>query len=123
MINIDEVGQIHQVLVDNFGGSNGLRDVTALQSALARPFQKYNNLDLYPTVLEKVAAILESILTNHPFVDGNKRTGYTVMRLYLLINGFDIEATTDEKYEFIMNIASGTLKYQEIVVWLRSNIK
>jgi death-on-curing protein len=63
------------------------------------------------------------MLVNHPFLDGNKRTGYTLLKLYLLNYGLDITASRDNKYEFIINIASGTLKYDGILDWLISNIK
>ncbi|HXB44389.1 MAG TPA: type II toxin-antitoxin system death-on-curing family toxin [Puia sp.] len=77
--------------------------------------------DLYPSVIEKAASLIESILINHPFKDGNKRIGYLLLRLYLLNNDLDIVASQDNKYEFVINIASGTLKFDGIVSWLASN--
>ena len=74
MISIQETEKLHKVLIDTFGGTHGIRDLDALQSALSRPFQTFDNSDLYPSVLEKAASLLESLLNNHPFVDGNKRT-------------------------------------------------
>jgi death on curing protein len=71
---------------------------------------------LYPSSIEKAAALLESILINHPFVDGNKRTGYTIMRLFLIQNGYDITGSQNEKNEFIVKVASGVIKYDEIVL-------
>jgi death-on-curing protein len=121
MITIDEVEQIHRTLIDNFGGIHGIRDISALQSALARPFQTFDTKELYPSILEKAAALIESILINHPFIDGNKRTGYALLRLYLLSYGSDIIASSDNKYEFVINIGSGTLKYDGIVNWLKDN--
>jgi death on curing protein len=123
MIPINEVEEMHRTLIGQFGGSHGIRDHSALQSALARPFQTFDNSELYPSILEKAAALIESILINHPFVDGNKRSGYTLLRLYLLAYGVDITASPDNKYEFVINIASGTLKYDGIVTWLKGNTK
>jgi death-on-curing protein len=123
MITIDEVLHIHQTLINDFGGIHGIRDISALESALARPFQTFDNKELYPSILEKAAALTESILINHPFMDGNKRTGYALLRLYLLSYGLDIIASSDNKYEFVINIASGTLKYEGIVTWLKGNTK
>lgn len=123
MITIDEVEKIHEILIASFGGSNGVRDRSALESALARPFQTFDAVKLYPTILEQGAALIESILVNHPFVDGNKRTGYTLLRLYLLNFRIDITASSDNKYEFVINIASGTLQYDGIVAWLKNNTK
>jgi death on curing protein len=118
MIPIKEVEQIHQGLIESFGGTSGLRDKAALESALQRPFQTFNQAELYPTVFEKASALLESLLGNHPFVDGNKRTGYTITRLFLLQNNFDINATQEQKYDFIIGIASGVTKYDQILAWI-----
>ena len=83
MISIKEVEIIHNILIDKFGGSKGIRDIGLLESALARPFSTFDNKDLYENPIEKASAILESIVINHPFIDGNKRTAYTLMRLLL----------------------------------------
>ena len=123
MISAKEVQQLHQILIDKFGGRPGIRDIGALESALSRPFQTFDNKELYPSAIEKAASLIESILTNHPFIDGNKRTGYTVLRLYLLQNSLEITASSDNRYEFVINIASGTLQYERIVDWLKSNTK
>ncbi|MDP4265129.1 MAG: type II toxin-antitoxin system death-on-curing family toxin [Bacteroidota bacterium] len=121
MIPIKEVEQLHRILIDKFGGLHGIRDNAALESALARPFQTFDGRELYSPVLEKAASLSESILINHPFIDGNKRTGYTLLRFFLIQNGIDITASQDNKYEFVIDIASGTLKYEGIVSWLTSN--
>ena len=121
MIELNEVLALHKLLIDTFGGSHGVRDLSALSSALARPFQTFENLELYPTPIEKASSLIESILINHPFIDGNKRVGYTLLRLFLLQNGLDIRADMDHKYEFVISIASGQLKYDAIVEWLRQN--
>ena len=121
MIPFKEVELLHRILIDKFGGSHGIRDKAALESAISRPFQTFDRNDLYPSVFEKAASLIESILVNHPFIDGNKRTGYTLLRLYLIQNGLDINASQDNKYEFVIDIASGTLKYEGILSWLKSN--
>ncbi len=82
-ISTDEVLAIHANLIRRYGGLSGVRDRGLLESALARPFQSFNGEDLYPSLEQKAAAILESIVKNHPFIDGNKRTGYVLMRLLL----------------------------------------
>jgi len=121
MIPFKEVELLDRILIDKFGGSHGIRDKAALESAISRPFQTFDGNDLYPSVFEKAASLIESILVNHPFIDGNKRTGYTLLRLYLIQNGLDINASQDNKYEFVIDIASGTLKYEGILSWLKSN--
>ena len=121
MISIKEAQQIHGILIDNFGGAHGIRDLPALESALKRPFQTFDNKGLYPTAIDKAVALPESILNNHPFVDGNKRTGYVLMRLFLLRHQRDITASQQDKYEFVMNIASGKIRFEEIVSWLEKH--
>ena len=123
MISIKEAQQVHKILIDTFGGAHGTRDLSALESSLKRPFQTFDNKELYPTAIDKAAALAESILNNHPFIDGNKRTGYVLMRLLLLQNGQDIHATQQDKYEFVMTIASGKMRFEEIVSWLEKHSK
>ncbi|MEO7266180.1 MAG: type II toxin-antitoxin system death-on-curing family toxin [Ferruginibacter sp.] len=98
------------------------REIGGLDSALARPFQTFENNELYPTPVNKSAALIESILVNHPFIDGNKRTDYVLMRIFLITNGLDINATQEEKYDFVINIASGKTKFEEITEWLTNHI-
>jgi len=118
MLTAIQAARIHNVLIERFGGSAGIRDAGALESALRRPFQTFEGNDLYPNSTDKAAALIESLLVNHPFIDGNKRTGYVLMRIYLMDNGKDVNATQEEKFKFVMNIASGKFKFEEIVEWL-----
>jgi death-on-curing protein len=94
-----------------------------LKSALARPFQTFDQVDLYNSPTEKAAALIESIVSNHPFVDGNKRTGYVLMRLLLMENGLDIKADQITKYDFVIRIASGEISHQQIVEWINNHIQ
>jgi death-on-curing protein len=123
MITFEEALHIHDVLIDEFGGSSGLRDTKLLKSALARPEQTFDGKDLYSSPIEKAAAILESIVVNHPFIDGNKRTGYTLFRLYLLKAGLDIVASQDEKYDLVISIADGTKNIDHIIAWSNEKVK
>ena len=123
MISRKDTEKLHQILIDSFGGTYGIRDISALESALSRPFQTFDNQDLYPTPIEKAASLIESVLSNHPFIDGNKRTGYILMRLFLLSNGIDINASQEEKYNFVISIASGDKKYEDIFAWLQIHTK
>jgi death-on-curing protein len=122
MISFEEVEEIHKILITEFGGLHGIRDKEALSSALGRPFQTFDGKELYPTLIEKAASLIESILINHPFVDGNKRTGYVLMRLLLLENEKDINASHEEKYIFVINIASGESDFEMIVKWLTMHV-
>jgi len=122
MLDIDEVLEVHLKLIDEFGGSIGIRDKDLLNSAISRPFQTFDSNELYPSVEEKASALLESIVTNHPFIDGNKRTGYTLFRLLLLSESSDINASVNEKYDFILSIAEGSMDYEQILQWTRSHV-
>ncbi len=122
MISTDEVITIHTLLIETFGGSKGIRDISALQSAISRPFQTFQEKELYPSPEDKAAAILESIISNHPFVDGNKRIGYVLMRLVLIENGFDIGTSEEEKFEFILDVAKGEMKFEQIKTWIQTRL-
>ncbi len=121
MIATEEAVYVHNILIAQFGGSSGIRDYGALAAALARPFQTFAGNELYPDVLSKAAALIESILTNHPFVDGNRRTGYVLMRLLLKKSGIDINVGEDEKYAFVIKIARGEMHHSDILSWLAQN--
>ena len=123
MISIQETVYIHNLLIKTFGGSSGVRDFQALESALSRPFQTFDNVELYPSIIEKAASLLESLLANHPFVDGNKRTGYVLMRLFLKKNGMDIVADEETKYQFVIDVASGVKHYDDILIWLEDYVE
>jgi death-on-curing protein len=123
MIELKVVLNIHDILIDKFGGIKGIRDQGLLESAINRPHATFDNTELYPSLPEKAAAILESVLINHPFIDGNKRTAYVLMRLILLERGYDIEAKQDEKYEMVISASTGTMRFDEIRNWIQSHIK
>jgi death-on-curing protein len=122
MISINDAIRIQSILIDKFGGSDGLRDKNLLESALMRPYQTFDSNDLYPTPSEKAAAIIESILINHPFVDGNKRFGYVAMRLTLMEFDLDISASENDKYEFVIKIAKGELRFDKILEWINEKL-
>ena len=122
MIDYQEILEIHQLLIREFGGLQGVRDENGLKSAIERPFSGFGNTEFYPSPEEKAGAILESIIKNHPFTDGNKRTGYVLMRLLLMNAGKDIVAAQDKKYEFVIAVASGKLDFQQIVTWIKQRV-
>ncbi len=123
MIKQDDVLKIHKLLVDQFGGSHGVRDEGSLNSAINRSFATFDQQELYPEPVEKAAAILESIITNHPFIDGNKRTGYVIARVMLLKVGLDIEATQEDKYAMVIAVSKGEWKFDQIKDWLKERCK
>lgn len=123
MISIEQALKIHTIAIKKFGGANGVRDLNGLESALARPFQTFGGEDLYPAIFEKAAAIGESLIMNHPFIDGNKRTGYLLMEALLRYEGYKITASDEYLYNFVINISTGSISFEEIVEWLKNNTK
>lgn len=114
----ETVYAIHSRQIAEHGGTDGIRDIGLLLSALAKPQNLYaygENIDIY----ELAASYAFGISKNHPFLDGNKRTAYVVMRIFLLINEFDIEATQKEKYITFLKLAEGSLSEIELIVWIK----
>jgi len=118
MISVEKADQIHNVLIEKFGGLTGIRDLPGLEAALARPYATFDQQELYPYPADKAAAIFESLVINHPFMDGNKRISYVLMRLILMENGFDIAATQDEKYQMVIAASTGQIRFDEIRNWI-----
>lgn len=123
MIDINEVEKIHDILIDKFGGAKGIRDKGLLESSINRPFQTFDGQELYPDPIDKAAAIFESIISNHPFVDGNKRTAYVLMRLMLKSSNVDIQLGQNDKYDFVIKAASGNVTFEQIKTWIKDNLK
>ena len=123
MISLAEVERIHEILIDKFGGTTGIRDRGSLESAINRPYQTFDQRELYPDPIHKAAAIFESLISNHPFIDGNKRTAYVLMRLILSENGLSLHADDNEKYKFVLRAAKGEIKFDQIREWLTKYVK
>ena len=119
-LNVEEALVIY---VEIIGASNVLepdvRDLAALESALAQPRQTFDGKDLYPTIEEKAAALLYSLCNNHPFTDGNKRVAFIAMRTFLRSNGFDVDCETHATIDFVMSVASGDASTEKILDWIR----
>ena len=110
---------IHYRMIEGTGGSHGIRDVTLLQSALARPLATFDKNNLYPDIFSKAAALMHSIIKNHPFVDGNKRTAVTTASLFLLKNGYYLSASNKELERFTLKVAAKDIELQEIAKWFK----
>ena len=121
MITIKIILRLHDLSIITYGGSQGIRDHGLLESAIVRPYQTFGGEYLYPTVFEKAAALVESILINHPFIDGNKRTGFLAMLLMLELENLKITATNTATYNLTIQISTGEMKFEEIVLWLKNN--
>jgi len=123
MIKVELVITIHELLIEKYGGIQGIRDSKGLDSAIIRPFMTFDQQELYPTPVSKAAALIESLICNHPFLDGNKRIGYVMMRFFLLQNKLDIKATQSEKYDFVIKIANGQIQFDQILAWIEEKGK
>ena len=118
-----EILDIHHQVAQRSGGAEGIRDLGSLESAIAQPRMTFGGEDLYPTIVDKAAAQGFSIVMNHPFVDGNKRTGHAAMEIFLVLNGLEINASTDEQEAIILALASGELDRDIFTNWLQQSIK
>ena len=121
-LTLIEVLSLHRQIIEQSGGALGVRDLGALQSALAQPRMTFGGEDLYPTLVDKAAALGFSIVMNHPFVDGNKRTGHAAMETFLVLNGLEISASVDEQEQVILALASGNSWRESFVEWLKQHI-
>ena len=122
-LSLAEVLELHRRIIERSGGAHGLRDLGALQSALAQPRMTFGGEDLYPTIIEKAAALGFSLVKNHPFLDGNKRIGHAAMETFLVLNGFEISAPVDEQERMVLSLAAGQLTRDQLVDWLVSRSK
>lgn len=123
MITKEIILRLHELSIIEFGGAQGIRDEGLVESAIARPYQTFGGVDLYPTVFEKAAAIVQSIIINHPFIDGNKRAGFLAMLAMLYEEGCSLSAKNDLIYTFVIDISTGSKSFEEIVEWLKANSK
>ena len=121
-LTLSEALELHIRVMEQFGGRAGIRSLSALESALIQPRMNFGGKELYPTIVEKASTLCYSIIKNHPFVDGNKRTGHAAMEVFLLLNGFEIRATTEEQEQVILRLASGELDRDEFTDWLRAHV-
>ncbi|NBD17105.1 MAG: type II toxin-antitoxin system death-on-curing family toxin [Cyanobacteria bacterium] len=120
-LTLIEVLELHRKILEQSGGTLGIRDMGLLESAIAQLRMTFGGEDLYPSLLEKSAALGFSIIMNHPFVDGNKRTGHAATETFLVLNGLEINASVDEQERMVLAIASGKLEREVFVEWLQQN--
>ena len=119
----EQVLFIHYRLIEETGGCHGIRDLALLQSAMGRPKSTYDGDDLYPNIFTKAGSLMHSIIKNHPFVDGNKRTAITTASIFLLRKGHTLTASNDELERFTLKVASENVEVEEIAQWFRKYTK
>ncbi len=118
VLSKEQILFMHQQLIDETGGLDGVRDEALLDSAINAPFQKFDGKDLFPTVQQKAARLCFGIIKNHAFIDGNKRIGTHTMLVFLALNGIEIDYTQKELYQIILDLASGKLELDSLTHWI-----
>jgi death-on-curing protein len=121
-LTVGEVLDIYSRVIQQSGGLVGIRDLGALESAVAQPRMTFDGAELYPTLAEKASALGFSLTENHPFIDGNKRTGHAALETLLVLNGYQISASVDEQVAVILGVASGDVGREAFTDWLRGHI-
>jgi death-on-curing protein len=122
-LTLGEVLELHRLVLVQTGGGSGLRDLGALEAAVAQPRQAFEGQDLYPTLVEKAAALGFSLIQNHPFVDGNKRVGHAAVETFLLLDGHELNASVAEAEAMVLSLAGGQCSRGEFVAWLRAQLQ
>lgn len=118
-----QIRMLHSALIEQSGGMDGIRDEGLLDSALNAPFQTFAEQDLYPTILEKAARLGFGLISNHPFLDGNKRIGTHAMLVFLDINQLSLDYTDEELICVILQVASGEMDYNGLLDWLKKHLE
>ena len=111
---------IHSAAIERFGGLDGVRDEGMLASALAQPFQTFDGEELYPSAVEKACRYAVGVISGHPFLDGNKRTGAALLGAYLRMYGVDFAPDQAAFLSAMLSVADGSMGYKELVNWVRS---
>jgi death-on-curing protein len=122
-LTLGEVVELHRRLLQATGGAPGIRDLGALDSAIAQPKATFGGVDLYPTLPEKAAALGFSLVQSHPFVDGNKRVAHAAMETFLVLNGAEIDASVDDQERIMLDLAAGRIERSHLTEWLRQHLK
>jgi death-on-curing protein len=122
-LTVKDVLLLHNLAIDESGGSHGLRDLGLLESAVARPQASFGGEDLYPAIFIKAGALVHSLLRNHPFVDGNKRTSMFSAMTFLELNGYRFIAKQKEVVNFALKVENERLSVEEIAGWLKEHVK
>lgn len=118
VLNKRQILMLHQHLVDETGGSPGLRDEGLLDSAPNAPFQIFGDTSAYPSLQQKAARLCYGLVKNHPFIDGNKRIGAHAMLVFLAVNGLELSYSQQELSDIILQVAAGEKGYDDLLVWL-----
>ncbi|MGO1712039.1 type II toxin-antitoxin system death-on-curing family toxin [Senegalia sp. (in: firmicutes)] len=122
-LSIEDIILFHEKIINQTGGSKGIRDKKLIESSINRAFATYGGKDLYPELIQKVSVITYSLINNHGFIDGNKRIGISTMIILLKINQIDIKYTQEELINLGLEIARGNIKENGILNWIKNHIE
>ena len=114
----EQILMLHTQLIQQTGGSDGVRDYNLLDSALETPFQSFGGDELYPTIQAKAARLGYGLIKNHCMIDGNKRIGTHSMLVFLALNGIELKYMQKELYETILDVAAGKIEYEDLLQWV-----
>ena len=114
----EQILLLHTQLIETTGGSDGIRDMGLLESALENPFQSYGGEELYPSIQAKAARLCYGLVKNHAMIDGNKRLGCHTMLVFLALNGYEMEYTQKELSNLVLDVAADRKQYEDILQWL-----
>lgn len=121
-LSLPQILKLHQMGIESHGGTPGIRDQNALESAVVQPQMTFGGQELYPSLAEKATALAFSLVMNHPFVDGNKRVGHAAMVVFLMANGYALTGTIDEHEQTMLCVASGKLSREELTEWVKEHL-
>lgn len=122
-LTLDEVLRLHVRIIEQSGGSRGILDLGLLESALGQCRMSFGGQEIYPSLAEKAAALCFSIVQNHPFVDGNKRTGHAAMEVFLILNGYEVDADVEDTEAILLRLASGEMERHQFTEWVQAHLK
>ena len=122
-LTFEQVLAIHDNQIEKYGGGHGIRDLALFESAIMRPQTTFGGKDLYPSIFEKAAVLMHSLIMNHPFVDGNKRTGTVSALIFLEINRFRIAVGQNELVDISLEVALKKTDVKDVATWLEKSSK
>ena len=122
-LTVSEVIELYRQVMEASGGTVGILSIESLESAVGQPRATFDGNELYPTIIEKTAALGFSLIMNHAFVDGNKRIGHYAMETFLVLNGHEFDASLDEQESIILQLASRKLSRDAFTDWIREHTR
>lgn len=122
-LSLQRVYVLHRRALREKGGSAGVKDAGAVESAVAQPQMTFGGEDIYPTLADKAAALGFSLIKNHAFTDANKRVGHAAMETFLVMNGYELTGDVDEQERVILTLAASTMEREEFTEWVRAHIQ